>query len=65
MKTAAKLLAEFQGLENILSHAPAFGNRLGQSIVKHEEEALLFQGLLRLKKDIELGLNLQSFRYQP
>jgi protein Xni len=65
MKTAAKLLAEFQGLENILAHAPAFGNRLGQAIAKHEEEAVMFQGLLRLKQDIDLGLNLQSFRFAP
>jgi protein Xni len=65
MKTAAKLLAEFQGLENILAHAPAFGNRLGQAIVKHEDEALLFRELLRLKRDIDLGLNLQSFRFDP
>jgi protein Xni len=65
MKTAARLLNEFQSLENVLAHAPAFGNRLGQSIVKHEEEALLFKGLLHLKRDIDLGLNLQSFRYQP
>lgn len=63
MKTAAKLLREFQSLENILAHAPALGNRLGQAIARHEEDALLFQALLRPKRDLELGLNLQSFRF--
>jgi protein Xni len=65
MKSASKLLSEFQSLENIIAHAPAFGNRLGQAIVKNEEQALLYQGLLVLKKDIDLGLNLQAFRWQP
>jgi protein Xni len=64
-KTAARLLGEFQSMENILAHAPAFGNRLGQAIVKNEDKALLFQDLLRLKRDIDLGLNLQSFRCRP
>ncbi len=65
MKTAARLIAECQSLENVLSQAPAMGTKLGQAIGKHEQEALMFQGLLRLKKDIELGVNLQSFRCRP
>jgi protein Xni len=64
-KTAFRLLGEHQCLENILSHAPALGNRLGQSIAKHEDEALLFRRLLQLRRDIDLGLNLQTFRLQP
>jgi protein Xni len=64
-KTAAKLLSEFQNLENILAHAPALGTRLGQAIAKNEDKAVLFQSLLRLKRDIDLGLNLQSFRCRP
>ncbi len=65
LKTAARLLAECRSLENVLSQAPAMGTKLGQAIGKHEQDALMFQGLLKLKKDIELGLNLQSFRYHP
>lgn len=65
MKTASRLLSEYQTLENILAQAPAMGTKLGQAIGKCEQDALMFQGLLHLKRDIELGLNLQSFRYQP
>jgi protein Xni len=65
MKTASKLLSEYQTLENILAQAPAMGTKLGQTIGKSEQDALMFQGLLRLRRDIELGLNLQSFRYHP
>lgn len=65
MKTAAKLLTEYQTLENILAQAPAMGTKLGQTIGRCEGDALMFQGLLHLKRDIELGLNLQSFRYHP
>ncbi|HQJ09524.1 MAG TPA: 5'-3' exonuclease H3TH domain-containing protein, partial [Deltaproteobacteria bacterium] len=63
MKTACKLLSEYQTLENILAQAPAMGTKLGQTIGRCEQDALMFQGLLRLKRDIELGLNLQDFRY--
>lgn len=65
MKTASRLIAECRSLENVLSQAPAMGTKLGQAIGKHEQEALMFQGLLRLRKDIDLGLNLQLFRYHP
>ncbi len=64
MKTAARLLQEFQSLENILSHAPAMGTRLGMALVKGEQRALMFQGLLRLRTDIDMGMNLRAFRYQ-
>ena len=62
MKTAARLLREFQTLENILSHAPAMGTKLGQSLTKNESSAVLYQQLLRLKTDLDLGINLQEFR---
>lgn len=65
LKTAARLLAECQTLENVLAQAPAMGTKLGQSIGKNEQEVLLFRSLLCLRRDIELGLNLQSFRYNP
>ena len=63
MKTACRLLSEYQTLENILAQAPAMGTKLGQALGRGEPDALMFQGLLRLKRDIDLGLNLQSFRY--
>ena len=63
-KTAAKLLQEYGTLENILSHAPQIRGRLGRVILEHKDNALLYRKLMRLKKDIDLGLNLRSFRYR-
>ncbi|MRR36665.1 flap endonuclease Xni [bacterium] len=64
MKTAARLLQEFRSLEHILSQAPAMGTKLGMALVKSEERARMFQGLLRLRTDIEMGMNLRAFRYR-
>ena len=62
-KTAAKLLNELENLDNILSVAYTIKGKLGEMLCKHVEEARLSQSLVRLKDDMELGLNLKSFRY--
>jgi len=62
-KTAARLLNELENLDNILSVAYTIKGKLGEMLCKHAEEARLSQSLVRLKDDMELGLNLKSFRY--
>jgi len=62
-KTAARLLNELESLDNILSVAYTIKGKLGEMLCKHAGEARLSQSLVRLKDDIELGLNLKSFRY--
>ena len=62
-KTAAKLLNELENLDNILSVAYTIKGKLGETLHKHAGEARLSQSLVRLKDDMELGLNLKSFRY--
>lgn len=62
-KTAARLLAEFGNLDNVLSAANTIKGKLGERLCKHVEEARMSQSLIRLRDDIELGLNLKSFRY--
>ena len=62
-KTAAKLLNELKNLDTILSVAYTIKGKVGEMLYKHAEEARLSKSLVRLKDDIELGLNLKSFRY--
>lgn len=62
-KTAARLLNELENLDHILSIAYTIKGKLGETLCKHAEEARLSQSLVRLKDDMELGLNLKSFRY--
>jgi len=63
-KTAARLLRDYSSLGNVLAHAPQIKGPAGKAIREHGSDALLFLQLTRLKKDIDLGLNLRSFRYR-
>ncbi|MFQ5743660.1 MAG: flap endonuclease Xni [Acidobacteriota bacterium] len=62
-KTAAKLVTEFGTLEKILSAAPTIAGKVGERLRAHAEEARLSWSLVRLRVDLELGLNLRSLRY--
>ena len=62
-KTAARLLTEFGSLDHVLSAANTIKGRFGRILCKHVKEARMSQSLMRLRDDIELGLNLKSFRY--
>lgn len=63
-KTAAKILAEFSTLESVLENRESIEGRTGRAIADHAQDALLAQRLIRLRGDIEMGLNLRLFRYQ-
>lgn len=64
-KTAAKLLAERGSLDEILSTAESIEGKLGERLRTHMDEALLSESLVRLSKDLDLGLNLQDLRWAP
>lgn len=73
-KTAAKLLAEWGSLDALLeavesapgseppSGAPRLSQKLGERLTAHAADARLARRLARLATDLELGVNLQSFR---
>lgn len=62
-KTAARLLFEFNDLDNILSVADMMKGKTGEMLRSHAEDARMSQKLVRLCNDLELSLNLKSFRY--
>jgi protein Xni len=62
-KTAASLLSQFETLEDILSSSHVIPGKVGEAIRQHSEDARMAQTLVRLRIDMEFGLNLQSFRY--
>ncbi len=62
-KTAAKLLNDLGDLDTILSVAYTIKGTLGEMLCKHAEKARLSKVLVGLKTDMDLGLNLKSFRY--
>ena len=63
-KTAAKLLKDFGTLDRLVSEAGNVKGRVGLALRKHAEEVHLAKALVTLRKDLELGLNLRSFRLQ-
>jgi protein Xni len=63
LKTAARLLEEHSTLEGVLEKAGKIPGKTGEALTSHAPDALLARQLIRLRDDIELGENLQSFRY--
>lgn len=61
-KTAAGLLRRFGTLDGIRSETGALKGRLGEKFRAHEEDLLLSQTLVRLRRDLDLGLNMKAFR---
>jgi len=63
IKTAARLLGELDKLETVLAVAHTIKGKPGEMIYRYADQARLSQALVRLNDNLELGLNLRSFRY--
>ncbi len=63
IKTASRLLRDLDTLETVLSVAHTIKGKTGEMLYRHADEARLSQSLVQLKTDLELGVNLHSFRY--
>jgi 5'-3' exonuclease len=63
--TAAKLIRDYQNLEKILSASNDMPGKLGSKLFNGKQDARIAQQLFSLKTDIELGINLNQFRYTP
>lgn len=61
-KRAAALLQRFGTLEKTISEAIPGKDERFERLQDHREAALLARDLVRLKTDLELGVNLRSFR---
>lgn len=64
-KTAAKLLAQYKHLEEVLANREEIGGRTGQNLGEYTDTARLTRQLVSLKKDVQLNQSLKDFRYQP
>ena len=63
-KTAARLLSQFETLDNVLSSAYVIPGKLGEAIRTYADDARRAGQLSQLRTDLELGLNLKSLRYE-
>lgn len=65
IRTAAKLIHDHKKLETVLSVANDMPGKLGSKLYSGKEDARLARQLFTLKTDINLGINLNQFRYIP
>lgn len=61
-KTAQKLIASYDKLESLLESPP--DDSTGNRIKEHRQDAEDARDLAQLKTDVELGINMQEFRYK-
>jgi len=60
-KTAAKLLAEYQNLENVLAHTEEVaGNKLKQSLITYKDQAILSKKLATILYDAPVSFSAEA-----
>jgi protein Xni len=65
IRTAARLVHEYHTIDNLLEASREMTGKIGSKLYNGQEIARLGMELFTLKKDIDLGINLNQFRYQP
>ncbi len=65
IRTAAKLINDHGNLEKVLAAADDMPGKLGSKLYHGKDDARLARKLFTLKTDLELGINLNQFRYTP
>lgn len=64
-KTALKLLAEYETVENVLDHADEIKGATGKKISAGKESAILSKTLATIKTDVELDFSLEDCKFDP
>ena len=63
-KTAVKLIADYDTVENLLARTSELKGRLKENLEKHREDALLSKRLVTLDCDAPCAIDLESLRVQ-
>ena len=63
-KTAKKLLDEYGSLDKILENADKISGAIGKKIQNGKEEANFSRELIKLKTDVEIDTNLDSYSFE-
>ncbi len=65
VRTAARLIAEYGTLDEILANVENISGRPGTALRAEADRARTWFALMRLKTDVELGINLNELRWPP
>ena len=63
-KTAKKLISEYGSLENIISAAPSFNNKVGENIINYQNDGKMCKHLAKIRTDDSLPLDLKDMVYE-
>ncbi len=64
-KTAQKLLAEYDSVENLLAHADDLKGKLRERVKEHSEQALLSKRLATIDQAVPLEVDWDAFQVHP
>ncbi len=64
-KTAKKLLAQYDNVENVLAHADEIKGKLGEKIRENQDQARLSRTLATIKRDVPLDLTPEDCAFHP
>jgi DNA polymerase I len=64
-KTALKLLAEYETVENLLDHIDALKGKLKEKVEQNQDLARLSKKLATIDCDVPLEITLEDTRYEP
>ena len=64
-KTAVKLLAEYDTLENVLAHAEEVKGKLGEKLKEYADSARMSYTLGTIHTDAPISLTIQQSKFQP
>ena len=64
-KTAAKWLAQYQTLDNLLAHADEIGGVVGENLRKVKDWLPQAKRLVKLKRDVQLPITLDELKHAP
>ena len=64
-KTAAKLIAQYGSVENVLAHTAELKGKLKENLETHRERALLSKRLATINRAAPIPLNFDEFQVRP
>ncbi len=62
-KTAAKLIAEYGSLDEVLAHAAEIKGKVGENLLKHAEDARVSRMVATIRRDVPVEIDLSAVRW--
>src|SRR5204862_4934543 len=64
-KTAAKLIAQYGSVENLLAHTAELKGKLRENLEQHRDQALLSKRLATINCNTPVDVNLENLKLRP